>query len=155
MYKFDINLYNLRTAATRSPLLALARTLQVHSGSAAARFHLCLHTGTDTFTVARLESFHSCCIVEVYIVIVENSLCVCVMHSGYSERLRSDHKPDLGWEPRASVQLQSGRGAGGSGTLHRQRRQRVSLTSDLTTHCCQGLSHYMAQLMIITLLMKK
>lgn len=51
--------------------------------------------------------------------------CVCVS-PGDPEGLRSDHQPDPGRESRAGVQLQSGGGAGGAGTLHRQRRQRVS-----------------------------
>lgn len=60
-------------------------------------------------------------------------LCVCLYllagwftHAGHAEGLRPDHQPDPGREPRAGVQLQPGGGAGGAGTLHCPRRQRVS-----------------------------
>lgn len=49
-----------------------------------------------------------------------------VLRSGNPEGLRPDHQPDPGRESRARVQLHSGCGAGGAGTLHRPRRQRVS-----------------------------
>lgn len=44
---------------------------------------------------------------------------------GHIERFWPDHQPDLGWEPRASVQYDTGRGTGHSGSLHHQGRQCV------------------------------